>query len=277
MTVTLQKAEGGAKQVLTAPLSFGSTPLYHDIADAQQFKDVMTKYGQNYENFRITGEIDLSQVSDVPLNLKINRLVGAGSGHTISNLSYQIQSQGQSLFQVLTGTMENLTFKDMTVTSASSSTVSGGENVGLISINQGEIRNTSFENIAITAPSRSQKTGLIGTNMGTVKNVNLKDIQFLCRRSLRLRSIRPDRGHHSDRHAGSKRKLSVPHRRRRRQFRWSEPYWRSHRPSGRRGRASVSRWHPGNRNDLCRRPDWHNQGSGRIPHLLWVSSGTAYG
>lgn len=178
VTVTLQKAEGGAKQVLTAPLSFGSTPLYHDIANAQQFKDVMTKYGQNYENFRITGEIDLNQVSDVPLNLKINRLVGAGSGHTISNLSYQIQSQGQSLFQVLTGTMENLTFKDMTVTSASSSTVSGGENVGLISINQGEIRNTSFENIAITAPSRSQKTGLIGTNMGTVKNVNLKDIRI---------------------------------------------------------------------------------------------------
>ena len=52
------------------------------------------------------------------------------------------------------------------------------ENVGLISINQGEIRNTSFENIAITAPSRSQKTGLIGTNMGTVKNVNLKDIRI---------------------------------------------------------------------------------------------------
>ena len=122
VTVTLQKAEGGAKQVLTAPLSFGSTPLYHDIANAQQFNDVMTKYGQNYEHFRITGEIDLSQVSDVPLNLKINRLVGAGSGHTISNLSYPIQSQGPSLFQVLPGTLETLKFQDMTVTSAHPST-----------------------------------------------------------------------------------------------------------------------------------------------------------
>lgn len=70
---------------------------------------------------------------------EINRLVGAGEGHSISGINYQIQSQGESLIQVLSGTMENLTWKNITITSADATKVSGGTNIGLISINQGEI------------------------------------------------------------------------------------------------------------------------------------------
>ena len=178
VTVTLQKPGGGAVQVLTASFEY-KNPLYHDIANAQQFIDQMTAYGQNYENFRIMADIDLSGYKDVqiPKNLKINRLVGAGEGHSISGINYQIQSQGESLIQVLSGTMENLTWKNIIITSADATKVSGGTNIGLISINQGEIRNSAFENISIIAPKSSQKTGVIGTSVGTLSNLKLKDIR----------------------------------------------------------------------------------------------------
>ena len=177
VSMTLQKPGGGAVQVLTASLGY-KEPLYHEITNAREFVDAMNQYGQKYENFRISADIDLTGWKDLPKNLKINRLVGKDKMYEISGINYEIQSQGESLIQVLSGTMENLTWKKMMITSAGASKVSGGSNVGLISINQGEIRNSNFENISITAPTKSQKTGLIGSSMGTLKNLKLKDIRI---------------------------------------------------------------------------------------------------
>ena len=176
-SVTLRKAGGGAVQVLTASLQFnGGQPLYHEISTADEFIDAMNLYGKNYENFRINANIDLTGRT-LPMNLKLNRLVGSGDGYEISGIKYEIRSQGQSLIEVLTGTMQNLTFKDVTATAADRTVVNGGKNVGLISLNQGEIRNMKFDNVSITAPVSSTYTGVIGSSMGTLKNIELKNIR----------------------------------------------------------------------------------------------------
>ncbi len=176
VTLTLKKTEGGTVQVLKASLQF-SQPVYHEIYNTQEFIDAMNTYGQNYENFRINADINLSGYNNLPMNLKLNHLVGRNNQYTISGITYQVESQGQSFIQVLSGTMENIRWKDIMITS-NASKVSGGSNVGLISMNNGEIKNSSFENISITAPTSSQRTGLIGTSAGRISNVTLKDIRI---------------------------------------------------------------------------------------------------
>ncbi len=172
VTVVFENTEG-IEQRLSYQL-IGN--YYRQISNANQWVTVMYQYGQNFE---ITGNIDLSQVSqDVIVNnnlvnLKINSLrSSSGENYTVKGLHYNAQTQSEAMIASLAGTMENITFEDITISNRSKAL--GGTNIGLIGQNNGTIQNTVFKNITVDGYS-AQNVGCVGQNNGVIDQVTVLD------------------------------------------------------------------------------------------------------
>ncbi len=156
------------------------TVIARTIHNAEEWTEAMNEAGQNFENFRIAGDIVLSDHvanKNIPMGLKINSLIGetklGGGKYTITfgGKQYDTASAAESMFTVIAGEMSNLKFTDITINNGTRS----GTNFGLIATNQGKIENCEFENIKLVG-YQATNVGMIGTNTGNVKNVQLKDI-----------------------------------------------------------------------------------------------------
>lgn len=161
-----------AVQTITGQLT---SNLSRKIANVEQWVQVMQNAGQNYENFEITGDIDLSgltqkQLQNGLMNLKINSIKGNGV-QKIHGLNYRTQSNGESMIAALSGTMENLVFEDMTINNSGLS----GNYIALIGQNQGTIQNVTFRKININGNSGSY-IGCVGMNTGSLNNITLEDL-----------------------------------------------------------------------------------------------------
>lgn len=171
------------KEGIRQKLSYQLTGNYYRrISSADEWVTVMSRYGQNFENFEITGDIDLSTVSQDLIessnlaNLKINSLRSTiGKQYKIHGMHYDAQVQGEAIIASLSGTMENITFEDMTISNMSMAV--GGTNVGLIGQNNGTIQNVVFKRITVDGYN-AKNVGCIGGNNGTVTNVTVQDVEI---------------------------------------------------------------------------------------------------
>ena len=156
------------------------TVIARVIYNAEQWVNAMTEAGQNFENFKIEGDIDLTsyaKAGKLPMGLKINSLTGGsksgGEKYTISsgNVSYSTSSPAESMFTAISGGIRNLRFANITLDNGTKA----GTNFGLVASNQGPIDNCEFENIRLSGYQASQ-VGMIGSNSGSVTNIRLKNI-----------------------------------------------------------------------------------------------------
>lgn len=156
------------------------TVIARVIYNAEQWVAAMTEAGQNFENFKIEGDIDLTnyaKTGKLPMGLKINSLTGGsksgGEKYTISggNVSYSTSSPAESMFTTISGGIRNLRFANITLDNGTKA----GTNFGLIASNQGTIDNCEFESIKLSGYQASQ-VGMIGSNSGSVTNIRLKNI-----------------------------------------------------------------------------------------------------
>ena len=149
VTVVFENTEG-VEQRLSYQLTGN---YYRRISNADEWVSVMSKYGQNFENFEITNNIDLSQVKQSVIeeqnlvNLKINSLRSSSGNYTVKGLHYHAVAQSEAMIASLSGTMENIIFEDISISNRSKAL--GGNNVGLIGQNNGTILNIVFKNIVV--------------------------------------------------------------------------------------------------------------------------------
>ena len=180
VTVVFENTEG-VEQRLSYQLTGN---YYRRISNANEWVSVMHEYGQNFENFEITNNIDLSRVSQSVIeeqnlvNLKINSLrssSGSGAGYTVKGLHYNAVAQSEAMIASLSGTMENITFEDISISNRSKAL--GGNNVGLIGQNNGTIQNTVFKKIVVDGYS-AQNVGCVGQNNGVIDQVTVQDVEI---------------------------------------------------------------------------------------------------
>lgn len=131
------------------------TVIARVIYNAEQWVNAMTEAGQNFENFKIEGDIDLTsyaKAGKLPMGLKINSLTGGSKSgrekYTISsgNVSYSTSSPSESMFTAISGGIRNLRFANITLDNGTKA----GTNFGLVASNQGTIDNCEFENIRLS-------------------------------------------------------------------------------------------------------------------------------
>lgn len=176
------KNSAGASYIVTARVNFG-TPLYREISNALQWQQVMAAYGQNYENFRITGNIDFSTLSNpasAVKDLRLNRLeadllngqvqyfIGASTPltltQTVSNTSFITD---------LTGMVSGLEFKNLSLDYATKNLT--GNKCGVIGTLTGTGGHLKFTNIGISAKA-IQFIGCIGYVTGVLEHIELTDV-----------------------------------------------------------------------------------------------------
>ena len=178
VTVVFENTEG-VEQRLSYQLTGN---YYRRISNANEWVSVMHEYGQNFENFEITNDIDLSKVSQSVIedqnlvNLKINSLrSSSGANYTVKGLHYNAVAQSEAMIASLSGTMENITFEDISISNRSKAL--GGNNVGLIGQNNGTIQNTVFKKIVVDGYS-AQNVGCVGQNNGVIDQVTVQDVEI---------------------------------------------------------------------------------------------------
>ena len=178
VTVVFENTEG-VEQRLSYQLTGN---YYRRISNANDWVSVMSQYGQNFENFEITNNIDLSQVKQSVIeeqnlvNLKINSLrSSSGANYTVKGLHYNAVVQSEAMIASLSGTMENITFEDISISNRSKAL--GGNNVGLIGQNNGTIQNTVFKKIVVDGYS-AQNVGCVGKNNGVIDQVTVQDVKI---------------------------------------------------------------------------------------------------
>lgn len=176
------KKDGVEKRLAIQILVREGTVIARTIRDAEEWYAAMTEAGQNFENFRIAGDIDLSKYvtnGKIPMGLKINSLVGEtksdGGKYTITfgGKEYSTASAAESMINVIAGEMKNLRFADIAINNGTKA----GTGFGIVSTNQGKIENCEFEKVKLTGYQASQ-VGMIGTNTGTITNASLKNIEI---------------------------------------------------------------------------------------------------
>lgn len=179
VTVVFENTEG-VEQRLSYQLTGN---YYRRISNANEWVSVMHEYGQNFENFEITNNIDLSKVSQSVIeeqnlvNLKINSLrSSSGRNYTVKGLHYNAVAQSEAMIASLSGTMENIIFEDISISNRSKAL--GGNNVGLIGQNNGTIQNTVFKKIVVDGYS-AQNVGCVGQNNGVIDQVTVRDVEII--------------------------------------------------------------------------------------------------
>ena len=181
LSVVFEKTENG--KLIQQKLSYQlNGNYYRRISSANEWVTVMSEYGQNFENFEITKDIDLSSVAQNVIvdrnlvNLKINSLRSANGGsYTIRGLKYIAQEESESIIASLAGTVENVTFENMSISNYERGL--GGTNVGLIGQNNGTIQNVTFKGIEVKGNSANH-VGCIGQNNGVVQDVTVQDVKI---------------------------------------------------------------------------------------------------
>lgn len=177
LNVVMQSREDPDIQVtLSAPVSpQGGTAIR--IGSAKEWNENMMKYKDTYGNFELTADIDLSSIpaDELVTGIKLNSLTSSGGPWTISGIRHDVKGVRDSFISNCLSGISNVNFKDCSWTVPEADLGKTYENIGLIGMNQGAIRNVSFERITVRSGLGSY-TGCIGYNTGTVEDVTLKEI-----------------------------------------------------------------------------------------------------
>ncbi|HPZ71766.1 MAG TPA: hypothetical protein PLQ33_06145, partial [Peptococcaceae bacterium] len=166
---------GGQVYPVLAMVTF-EQPFYLDIPDVATWQAVMAERKDNYENFRITGDLDFGNRPDIIYNVNVNRLVGnigpGGESTVIRNVTINFPETGQGFINTVNANMSNLRFENINLTNAKS----GDSNTGVISKCFGMVESVEFYNVEINGLSTSH-VGCIGYMVGgTVINSKIENV-----------------------------------------------------------------------------------------------------
>lgn len=130
--------------------------------------------GQSYQNIKITGEVDFSDMTSSSLtnylNVKAAKVQATEEGK-ITNLTYTASRAGETIFADISGDMNGLAFEKVTLDVSSY----GGSSIGLIGHLQGNGADLSFTDITVNAGTATE-VGCIGTMEGSLTRINLHNI-----------------------------------------------------------------------------------------------------
>ena len=99
-----------------------------------------------------------------------------GSGHTISNLTYETENPtvGAGLFGINCGMVKNLTLENVTVTVTDGTSLAIG---GVVGYNMGAVDSVTIKNVTVTGNNCTG--GIVGGNMGPVSNCHAEDVEII--------------------------------------------------------------------------------------------------
>jgi len=140
--------------------------LFKDIHNIQTWNEAFKEENNcgNYENYRVSQDIDFGTQESYFTNAKVGRLVGVVTGNegqraNLTNI--QIKKNNENLIFRLNSELSNINFTDCSVETA------GRDNVGLIGTSAGRIYDVNFENISIENKSATRNyVGIIGYQQG---------------------------------------------------------------------------------------------------------------
>ncbi len=124
------------------------------------------------ENYRLTGDLDFSGVSNINTDVSIGRLEGQGAGYSIKNITINNITTSFSLIRKITSSMKNVRFENITLNVKDGT--SYGSFCNVIRLNFADIDNVEFNHITINAPKVTNYVAPIGINRGqSLRNINL--------------------------------------------------------------------------------------------------------
>jgi len=165
---------GGKVYSVLAQICF-ENPFYIDIPNVDAWQTVMTERRSNFENFRITGNLDFGNRPDIIYDVNVNRIVGSkdadGQYTTIRNISIPFADTSQGFINTVNASVSNLQFENITLTNKKG----GGSNVGIIGKCLGNVEQVEFYNVNIDGLSAS-RVGCIGYSGGNITDVSAEDV-----------------------------------------------------------------------------------------------------
>ena len=171
----------GTTQTLSGVLQFTEDMIpYLEINNISDWKHYLgsgtgeLNLGQSYQNIKITGEVDFSDMTSSSLtnylNVKAAKVQATEEGK-ITNLTYTASRAGETIFADISGDMNGLAFEKVTLDVSSY----GGSSIGLIGHLQGNGADLSFTDITVNAGTATE-VGCIGTMEGSLTRINLHNI-----------------------------------------------------------------------------------------------------
>ncbi|MGI6606063.1 MAG: GLUG motif-containing protein [Peptococcia bacterium] len=165
---------GGQVYKALAKVTF-EQPFYIDIPDVATWQTVMAERKDNFENFRITGNLDFGNRADIIYNVNVNRIVGnlgaEGEYSVIRNIKIDFPETGQSFINTVNAGVSGLRFENISLTNKKS----GGSYVGIIGNCLGNIDKVAFDNVSINGLSAT-RVGCIGYCMGSITDVSVENV-----------------------------------------------------------------------------------------------------
>ena len=99
-------------------------PFYLDIPDVATWQAVMAERKDNYENFRITGDLDFGNRPDALFTTLMStgwwKYWSRGESTVIRNVTINFPETGQGFINTVNANMSNLRFENINLTNAKS-------------------------------------------------------------------------------------------------------------------------------------------------------------
>lgn len=151
--------------------------LCKDIPNYNAWNEIPGRGAEHdYENYRLTGEIDFS-TGQTATNVKIGRLISDNGDRTIKNVS--IKGQDMHLISRLNSGISGVNFDNIAISS------SGVGCIGIVGVSNGTIINCDFSNITISPQSNNtDEIGIIGhSNGGVFRKISLNNVSINANKS----------------------------------------------------------------------------------------------
>ena len=145
--------------------------FYKQIHNVDEWLEI--KNSDMAENYLLLTDLDFSPEANngrniqVPSGLRIARLESNSEEQkTIKNININLTAGGNGLIKVLTKTLYNINFENITISMAKpTSGYYSGDYVGVIAFNYADVKDVELKNIVVDAPSSSY-VGFIGSHYG---------------------------------------------------------------------------------------------------------------
>ena len=157
------------------------TTVYKFVKIELQFYKTLSSYtdwrsisSSTTENYRLTGDLDFSGITNINTNVSIGRLEGQGEGYSIKNITINDISSSFSLIRKITTSLKNVRFENITL--RTKSTTSFSYYCNIIRLNFADVDNVEFNNITIDAPNVTYYVAPIGINRAqSLRNIKINN------------------------------------------------------------------------------------------------------
>lgn len=133
------------------------------------------------ENYRLTGDLDFTGISNINTNVSIGRLEGQGDGYSIKNITITDVKASFALIKRISTSLKNVRFENINI----STEAKYSSYCNIIRLNYADIENVEFNNITIYAPNVTNYVGPIAINRGysfrdiRISNSNFRGINYV--------------------------------------------------------------------------------------------------